>query len=317
MYFFRLISALSFLVCSCSVTIDANEGLGQESIVTSNKVIVWGHSAGVIIEPFVKEYLEEDLDIDIEFEACSVNGETMLQVAARQGSIPPVFTNSTCIVNDHGYLVANNDNPFHSSYNNSAITFSITNGFNPCKVNGIVGQLSLIGSSYYFKPEDGRELILKGSNTVVSYASDEYRNALITIFWCDQGRDKDDMESLVHKYRIMTSFVGNDNYLIVGSITGTNDTRVPLETLLNEEFGEHYVSGRQILLEEAIKEQSGEMNADDYKRIDKGQLPSVYMADDIHLNEKASRILSKRIVAIVLGFGSVQDAIQAQIEGEF
>lgn len=280
-----------------------------KKIETTNKVIVWGHSAGVIIEPFIKAEIESILDIEIDFEACSVNGEDMLQIAARQGSLPPLFADVDCSITDSGYRIANYDYPFHSSFGNEAISFSIINGFNPCTINGVKGTLTLTGSTYYFTPDGDKEIVLTSQNAVMSYASTAFNNALMTIFWCDQGSDKSNLETLIKKYERMTSFVGNNNYLIEGSITGTDEKRAQSEKLLLERFGEHFFNGRLYLLSEARKEISDVTSEEDIERMKMGQLPSFFMKDDVHLNERAARILSQKLVEVLMNSRSVQAAI--------
>ena len=294
-----------FFIFSCSEEIEATETLeigNEQDTPISNKVVVWGHSAGVIIEPFIRHYMGEALGPDIDFEPCSVDGETMLQVAARQGSIPSFFYSTDCTKTNDGYIVATSKSPLKSIYDNSTITFSIINGFNPCTINGITGDLIKSGGDYIFRPQGECNMNLLEKKQIMSFASTEFRNPLVTIFWCDQGVDKNDLKIFLDKYVIMTQYVGNENFFIMGSITGNDSIRGPLEQMLAQEFGDHYFNGRKYLLAEAIKEINSSTTEDDIIRINEGRLPSFYMKDAIHLNEKAADILSKKMVEVIVEY---------------
>lgn len=136
----------------------------------------------------------------------------------------------------------------------------------------------------------------------MSYASTEFRKPLVTIFWCDQGVDKHDLEVFLDKYVIMTQYVGNENFFIMGSITGNDSIRGPLEQMLVQEFGDHYFNGRKYLLGEAVKEIDSSTMEDDIIRINEGRLPSFYMKDATHLNGKAADILSKKMIEMIVEY---------------
>lgn len=296
-----------FLSCHKIELVQADNPVEQDDVITTNKVVVWGHSAGVIIEPFIKEYMEEALDIDIDFEACSVNGECMLQVAARQGSIPAYFISEDCQQTNDGYIVARLESPLKSLFNNEGISFSIVNGFNPCSINGVKGYLLYDRGNYIFKPTSQEGLAFTEKNLILSFASSEFKNALATFLWCDQTIDKQNLTDFIQKYKTMAEYVGNDNFYIMGAIVGTDATRDPIEALLKDAFGNHFFNGRKYLLSEAILESS--LTESDRACIERGQLPSFYMKDTLHLNEKAARLISKKMVEIILSTPSVQKAI--------
>jgi hypothetical protein len=298
------------VLSSCSGDVEATEVLeigNASDTLNSKKVVVWGHSAGVIIEPYIRYYMVETLGPDIEFEACSVNSETMLQVAARQGSIPPFFYSTDCTKTNDGYIVATSKSPLKSIYDSSTLTFSIINGFNPCTINGIKGNLIQSGGNYIFKPHEECNLNLSATNQIMSFASTEFRNPLVAIFWCDQGVDKNDLKVFLDKYVIMTQYVENENFFIMGSITGNDSIRGPLEQMLVQEFGDHYFNGRKYLLGEAIKEIDSSTTEDDINRINEGRLPSFYMKDATHLNGKAADILSKKMVEVIVEYLNQND----------
>lgn len=264
--------------------------------IASNKIIFWGHSAGRILEPFLEDEID-NITTAFEFERCSVDGEKMLQIAARQGSIPPYFLKEDCLKIGNKYLIANEDHPLASVFDGSAVPFSIINGVNPCIINNVAGKISRIKKTFYFEPDNVDLFSPDSINIINTSAALKFRYPFFTFFWCDQLVDRNNVEALLKKYRIMTEFTGNDNYLIIGSIRGDSISHKEVEIKLLNCFNEHYFNARSYLVSEAKKEYMN-FSVPDRERINKGSVPLAWMKDTIHLNNKGAIRVAREAVRL-------------------
>ena len=273
--------------------------------LASNKIIVWGHSAGRIIEPFLDQCIKEMIGDGYVFERCSVNGETMLQIAARQGSLPALFKGSFCHKSDDGFIIADGSHPLVSSFDGSSVTFSIVNGVNPCMINGVKGYLSENQNAYVFYPDNDEPLVLDDFNIINTSASSSFRYPLLSVFWCDQPEDRNNVDSLLKKYIKMVRYAGNDRFLIVGSIRGDKKSHQEVESLLASEFKSQYFNARAYLVSEAGKNPSA-FSKSDQKKIKSGSVPSAWMKDDVHLNSEGAAIVAGEVARIAVSHGFIQ-----------
>ena len=293
---FSLFSLLLFESCQkeTSDIVDINN-IALADGISSNKIIVWGHSAGRIIEPFLESELRNFYSYNFVFERCSANGERMLQIAARQGSIPAFFTKDICERIGNKYQIATAIHPLSSSFDGSDVFFSIINGVNPCTINNVLGELSRVNSFVYFEPYKICDFSLDSVNLINTSASIRFRNSLFSFFWCDQLVDRSNLETLLEKYRIMVNFIGNDRFLIIGSIRGDSLSHKEIESILSAEFNDHYFNAREYLISEAARNMSN-LSDSDKVRVSCGRVPLIWMKDDVHLNDHGAKLLAKEIV---------------------
>ena len=264
--------------------------------VASNKIVFWGHSAGRIVEPFIEEEIN-DISSSFNFEKCSVDGEKMLQIAARQGSIPAYFHRENCERPGRKFMIANEEHPLASGFDGSAIPFSIVNGVNPCTINNVTGKITRVKKNFYFQPNDVDYFSLDSVNYIYTSAAIEFRYPFFTFFWCDQLVDRNNVETLLEKYRIMVDFTGNDRFLIIGSIRGDTISHKEVESKLSVAFAGHYFNAREYLVSEAIKDYSS-FSASDRDLINIGSVPTVWMKDEVHLNNKGASLVAKEAMRL-------------------
>ena len=304
--------AAIILVVSCQRGSLNTESPGISSLgenrEASNKIVFWGHSAGVIIEPFLEEELKKEIKGNFSFEKCSVKREAMLQVAARQGAFPAYFYRKNCVKMGNKYWIANADNPLLSSFDGTYAQFSICNGVNPCIINNTLGKLSREEESVFFEPYDSNHFSLESINTIETAASSKFRNPLFSFFWCDQEKDRSDISALLKKYKLMAEFSGNSRYLIIGSITGDASYHHDVESILSESFGQHYLNAREYLVTEAEKIIES-FSDNDKELIGKGCVPTVWMQDEVHLNEIGAGMIAKKATSIICNVFSLSQVI--------
>lgn len=301
--------ATFFIASSCvKYIIDTNdiktnevsvESIIEDSVAT-NKIVFWGHSAGYIVEPFIEELLKEKFPYSFDFERCSVNGETMLQIAARQGSIPAFFYGSNSVREGKEYVIADIKRPLLSSFDGSSIQFSIVNGVNPCIINGVSGLLTREEEKYVFKPNDNHFSILPNTKNIVkTEASSAFRFPLFSFFWCDQASDRDNIGTLIRIYQQMVSYTGNGKCLIIGSIRGDNYSHERVESLLATNFESRYFNARKYLISEGEKHYEF-FSQEDQARITEGMIPRVWMKDEVHLNGVGAEMVAKEVVRLAI-----------------
>lgn len=266
--------------------------------VATDRIVFWGHSAGRILEPLLEEELKDNLSIAFRFEKCSVDSETMLQIAARQGSLPARFYGSHCVLVRNRYRIADGNYPFRSSFDGTSILFSIVNGVNPCEINNVSGILSKEGNAYYFEPSNNAQFTLQSINLINTASSVDFRFPLFSLFWCDQISDREDLGALLEKYKRMVEFTGNSYYLIIGSIRGDALSHKIIEQTLTTTFNDHFFNARAFLASEAKKDEAS-FSASDRARIAKGSVPWVWMRDEKHLNSTGALILAKEVANIL------------------
>lgn len=264
-----------------------------------NKIVFWGHSAGNIIEPILENELKSAVVNHFSFEKCSVYGENMLQIAARQGSIPPYFYKVNCKKIDNKYKIADKSYPLMSTYDGSPLTFSIINGVNHCVINGVSGELIKEQNSFFFRPDSIDSIILDSITIIKTAAYFNFRNPYFTFFWCDQVKDRKNLSTLMDKYKKMVDFSGNEHYLIIGSINGNSRTLKSVESLLASEFREHYFNAREFLVNQASNNLSS-FSESDKNLLKNGGIPTVWMEDDVHLNTIGSGLIAKGIVRFLV-----------------
>lgn len=308
---FFLLLLLSLLGNSCQgVVIDIKESPAEsssaENRAVTNRIVFWGHSAGAILEPALEKELRKRINVDFSFEKCSASGENMLQIAARQGAIPAFFYGMDCDLLKSKYKIGDNSHPLISSYDGTAIPFSVMNGINPCVINNCTGVLSKQNSSYFFEPDDLTGFSLEEINFIETAASSNFRCPLYAFFWCDQQMDRNDVDALIDKYEIMADYNGNSHYLIIGSIVGDENSHRTVESRLRAAFSQHYFNAREFLVSEAEKNIDS-FSSEDVVSIKKGKVPSIWMKDSLHLNSKGAELVAREVVNIIINIIELND----------
>lgn len=301
----RLITSIFFLLLASSCENNSDFEVREIVANSSDKtIVVWGHSAAFIIEPYLESLLINELP-NYTLVKRSVRGETILQIAARQGSIPCIF-NGEWIYDEISQIPTLSCSVLLSSYNGEEIEINTEFGFNPCSIQGFEGILKKEEGKYYFTPynRDNKELECGNSHFIMPNEASTLLNAKINVFWCDQEQDRKNIDNLVDIYEIMTDFTGNGNYLIVGSIRGDRESHGLLERKLEDHFKEHYFNAREYLVQEAL-DQSFNMliSNEDNERLSQGKVPSFLMEDDdVHLNAIGASLVASKLFQIITAY---------------
>lgn len=294
-FFLILLALLLSSSCSKSRYLDVHEFKTNEQLI-----VVWGHSAGVIIEPYLESILNEEQS-DYVLNRRSVRGESILQIAARQGSIPCRF-NVDWADNEDEHLIASSTNKLVSTYNGEIMDVNPVFGYNPCYISGEKGVLKRDGDLYYFTSgSKTKSNYLSGSHLIIPNDAFVLTKGCINIFWCDQQQDRKDIVGLVDIYKRMTKFTGNQKYLIIGSIRGDRNSQAELEKEMETHFNGHYFNAREYLIREASKYSMDIIiSSADEERLNQGKVPSYFMEDDdIHLNALGAKLVASQVFELL------------------
>ena len=285
---------------------DTSPGSTAEDSVTSSgaydygkSIICWGDSFSdnsANATTFFTYHLSEKLtnigaDVNSVI-ASGLEGDKIQVTAGKQGSIPMMVqpfkipaSVSPVEIRLKSYL--DNEDILLQDKTNS--------GLNPCTIAGIDGSIEYSGGKLCFKrSQPGKEINVSTPTAVVTNAMANIKD-YTGIYFFGGDCTGHTPEELTEIYRDMIKLNGKDKYIIIGSVTGDEETLAPYEQALMSEFKSHYINLREYLTSDVYNQYSIEINSNDAKALRSGSVPPSFISNGKRLSEKGNEILAELI----------------------
>lgn len=214
----------------------------------------------------------------------AVSGEYTTSTSARQGGnalTVAAFTIPAAVESVQVTLTTTDGQTFGSDP-----VFSGGGGFNPCKIANVDGYLTTSNGATYFKRKTaGQAVSVPAGSAVTSNNDGQYNNedAVMLIQMGDNSGWDSTPAKLLNQMKLMVQhFVakGGTKYIISGpwsgkylrSSAGVTNIQA-FETLAAAEFGSHWFSLRQYLIDNGLTQNNLTASASDTERMAAGQVP--------------------------------------------
>jgi lysophospholipase L1-like esterase len=220
-----------------------------------------------------------------------VGGETAQEIAGRQGGVPLMVQPGTFPYNT--FVEADIDSWFGS--NIREIFKQSGEGKNPATLAGNSVSLYFANGNTTIRNNANETLIINQPTPLIPFSATQ-KNKTLIIWMGTNGWGDSDINTLLNMYKCMIESNGNDNYIVIGIISGGN-----LETFLNnenkfiQEFGYHYIKLHDYLLHYGLADAGITPTEEDEERIVNGLVPSSLMGDSIHLNATGYNLVANQI----------------------
>jgi hypothetical protein len=257
---------------------------------------------------------------------CGVNNEKLWTIMARQGAANAKLPFEVILPAAAGDTVLVADGPANvflkSTYANGPVTPLLQGediSVNPVLVNGVECRLSRAYESnapsydfrsnkwYLTRMQDadfpihipvGTPLLMKGARA--------YRKAYAMIVWAGENGGYSNAEDLCAELDSMMRFSETNKVLIVGLHSGTQSSRVVLETTMADHFGLRYFNLRKYLAEEALAEFGLEPSDEDQAAMAVGSCPKSLLADSIHFTAAGYVIVAYKVFRLLDQMGILE-----------
>lgn len=295
-------------VAYCSEYIEASEKyeklLEREILTLVPGIVCWGDSltegADSDFEPYPSEL--SDLLVNHFTGKCiertvipivnmGVGGEDSINIVGRSGNIP--FT-------VHAFQIESEVSPVEFSFcpiNEKEVkigrNYSL-NGVNPCSINGIIGDVSLVDGSYYFtRREEGEAYMVSEGTELITFASGKWKDYITIIYMGANGGYSDIADLIYQQHAIIDSLEENNHRFLVITSTGEDrKTHMDVETAMEKEYGEKYLNLRDYLCSEAMEDFGIVPTEQDLMEMEQGIVPSSLRQDGIHYNELGTKAVA-------------------------
>ncbi len=153
--------------------------------------------------------------------------------------------------------------------------------------------------SYTFTRESGGDevQITAGSEIYLELYNEyeEYEDYFSIVFIGQNGgwENPDDLVKL--QKMILDKYGDGKNYLIIGLHTGTAEERSELESVMEQEYGNHYLNLREYMCENGLKKAGIKPTDEDKERLSEGIVPRSLLSDDVHFNAKGYKVLGDAV----------------------
>lgn len=278
-----------------SSTENEDDGNVEAAFDYSKSIICWGDSFSdntANSTNFYTYYLSERLtqvgaDIDSVFSS-GLEGDAVPVIAAKQGGIPMQVQPFTIPAGTSSVEISLKS----ILGGNIILQNKLNSGLNPCTIAGVEGTIDYSSGKLSFtRSAPGKEIKVTAPATVVTNAMSNIKNYTAVYFF---GGDcsKYTPDELVSMYKSMITFNGNDKYVIIGSITGDEETLTPYEEALTKEFKNHYINLREYLTGNVFNDYDIKITSNDAKALHKGSVPPSFVLNGKRLSDQSSEILA-------------------------
>lgn len=261
----------------------------------SKSIICWGDSFSdnnANSTNFYTYYLSQKLmevgaDIDSVFSS-GLEGDLIPVIAAKQGGIPMLAQPMTIPAAKESVPITLKS----TLGGNVILQDKLNSGLNPCTIAGVEGVIDYRNGVLSFtRQEAGKEVKIATPTTVVTNAMANIKDYTAVYFF---GGDctKYTPNELVSMYKKMIAFNENEKYVIIGSITGSEETLSPYEQALTKEFKSHYINLRAYLTSDVFNDYEIEITANDAKALRTGSVPPSFVLNGKRLSDQGSEILA-------------------------
>ena len=176
-------------------------------------------------------------------------------------------------------------------------------GLNPVRIMDIEGIISIEQQSptsgaysYYFERiEPGDAVSVPNGTEVVSSASQAYKNYVPIVFIGENGGFGTNQELIEQIQSIVEKSTSHGKYLVLGLTTGTADSRIALESLMESSFGDRFVNLRELISTNGLKMANITPTSEDLIAMESGSIPPSLLYDDFHLNGKGYDVMGQLV----------------------
>ncbi len=226
----------------------------------------------------------------------AVRGENMLTILGRIGVVPFVISQDVTIPTVADLIDISLDSSEDGYVWPLAISSDSSN-FNPVTVAGHEG---MIGGDvrtdpetgenrhYFVRMTDGEPFTIPAGSVVNTSSDDEFQDC-VHIIWVGEN-DKWENYELLSSYieRIVASCGANKNrYLVLGLISGDNESAKEYDRIMEASFGSHYMNVRKYLSGVKLEEANVDFTDEDKQAQAAGKVPQCFLQQGgLVLNDK-------------------------------
>lgn len=239
----------------------------------------------------------------------AVSGENNLTILGRLGIKPFLVAEDIAIPSSGGLLEMKIKSSSEGNIWPLAVS-SENNHINPVIIDGHSGMLggesikdpSTGENKHYFvrNDTDGPDYVLKANTPIQTSCQDAYRDYVHIIWigendtWTDYNALADDIQSIVDH-----GLKNRDNYIVMGLISGNNETMKEYDKIMEKRFGKNFVNVRKVLSTIDLVSTKADYDQNDKAQQSQGQVPNCFFNSNGTLNDEASRQLASHIYNVL------------------
>lgn len=246
-------------------------------------------------------YLANDpnYDIKINIENLGAAGDTSDTILGRAGVVPFVLSSKITIPETRTRVPVSIESESGDAV--SPLRFSAV-GMESVTIAGVAGKLEIsqdsstsLNYTYYFiRDVVGSSVIAPKGTIVETSGSKNYKEHIPIILIGATGGWETSYELVSENLAMVEAY---DKYIVLGIPTGTTQSRYTMESLMRENFGDHYINLREYLCENGLEDAGITPTREDLDNIEEGTVPASLRAasDNDHLNDIGYRIVAELI----------------------
>lgn len=269
-------------------------------------LVLWGDSLtaglggdGVTYPRVLQTLIHKNVDPDIPVINLGVVGEPASTIVGRAGGMPFVvgaFNIPEQAVKVPIQLRTANGSP-------AEVLRLGDGGLNPVTINDIEGVISIEQQSptsgaysYYFERiEPGEAVYVPDGTKVMSAASRDYKNYVPVVFIGENGGFSTNQELIEQIKSIVDKTTTHGKYIVLGLTSGTADSRVALESLMESTFGDRFINLRELISTKGLEMLNIKPTSEDVIAMESGSIPPSLLYDDFHLNGKGYDVIGQLV----------------------
>lgn len=250
--------------------------------------------------------------IAADIEMLGVGGEDTVTIIGRTGGTPYVLTEDLVINPGEENIIIS-----FASEDGSKVTPLLQGreGMEYIIAGGIKGTVIYGKESYsdedftyYFTPQEAVSdmVTVEKGTPIITRAYEECGDYIPVIFMGENGGYGDCNELIEQIMSIIQRRKnGQEEYIVIGLVTGDEGERAELEQAMEEAFGKHYLNIREYLCEAFYD--TGIIPTDfDEMLLAKGAVPGSLHSDAIHLNADGYRLVARAVYEKLIELGYCQ-----------
>lgn len=157
---------------------------------------------------------------------------------------------------------------------------------------------------FFTRNEPGGIVRVKKGTQIVNGGSYWFVDYIPILFMGENGGWDDNPQTLIgQQEEMLKTFDKNaDNFIIIGLVSGTSESRKDLDSALKDKWGKHFLNIREYLTDKKNLENAKiKLSEEDLKRIDNGEIPKALISADnrmnveIHLNASGQTMIGEAV----------------------
>lgn len=252
------------------------------------KIMCWGDSRTA--QEWQRTLLDNIHDKDWVLYHGGVGGQTTTEIATRQGGVPLMVDEFT--IPSDTTDVAVNIYGWHEGKKELNLLVNLGNRqLNPVTINGVKGNLSKNGSTYYFtRLESGTSVSVDDFTRVYTYGCVTFDESFVTIIFsgANDHMTEEEIPDWISVQKSMVEKLGkNARYIIISEYFHQDSLLIPkMVSAQSRAFGYHLCDLRNYSLLYGLKKAGITPTAQDETDIANGVIPTSLRSDQVHQNEK-------------------------------